>query len=220
MRSEKIFIIFLFIMNTAVAQTFRAWFTLGATATDIDGMDSRDRDNDFNKLGYVIGGIVNSQLDEKNMFQAEINYIKKGTLQKPDSLNMNSYKLALDYVEVPFMIRHRFKFHLGKTSIERFDWELGASVGRMVRETWIKDGYNSPVDQNSFHKTDVSPFIGLNFNFSNTGSLSFRYSNSVIPAVKHDAFPAYFFIYSFNTGNNMVFQMSVKFIFGGSAEKE
>jgi hypothetical protein len=183
-------------------------------------MDSRDGDNDFNKLGYLLGGIVNTSLGKKDMFQMEINYIKKGTLQKPDSLNNGYYKLALDYVEVPLLLRHHFHFNMGKKSIDRFDWEIGGSVGRMVRHTWIEDGSAAPFDLNKLNKTDVSVLIGLNYNFSSRSSLSFRYSNSVIPAAKHDAYPGYFFIYSFNTGNNMVFQMSLKFIFGGSARKE
>ena len=206
--------------NNTSAQTFRAGFTLGATGTDINSMDTRDGDNDFNKLGYVFGGIVNTSIDKKNVFQMEINFIKKGTLQKPDSLNMDSYKLALDYVEVPLLLRHRMHFNIGKRSIDHFDWEFGASVGRMVRHVWTKDGQEAPLDLNALNKTDVSLLIGLNYNFSATGSLSFRYSNSVIPAVKHNVIPTYLLPYDFNVGNNMVFQMSVKFVLGGSAEKE
>ncbi|MBI4945368.1 MAG: PorT family protein [Bacteroidetes bacterium] len=210
---------FIFTTHITTAQTFRAGVTIGATGTDINGMDSRDGDNDFNKLGYQLGGIVNTSLDKKNMFQMEINYIKKGTMQKPDSLNNDYYKLALDYIEVPLMLRHRMHFNIGKTPIDRFDWEMGASVGRMVRHTWMKDGQPAPLNLNSLNKTDVSVFLGLNYNFSSNSCLSLRYSNSVIPAVKHNAYPGYFFFYAFNTGNNMVFQISLKFIFGGSAEK-
>jgi hypothetical protein len=84
----------------------------------------------------------------------------------------------------------------------------------------MRDGQEAPLDVNTFNKTDLSLLIGLDYNFSAHTALSFRYSNSLIPAVKHDAYPGYFFIYSFNTGNNLVFQMSLKFVFGGSAEKE
>jgi len=211
---------FVFAISTSTAQTFRAGLSLGATGTDINSMDSRDGDNDFNKLGFVFGGIVNASLDKKNMFQMEMNYIKKGTSQKPDSMNMNSYKLALDYIEVPLLLRHRMKFNIGKSTINKFDWEVGASVGRIVRHSWIVDGSPAPFDVNSINRTDVSILIGLNYNFSSHSSLSFRYSNSVIPAVKHDVIPNYLIPYDFNTGNNMVFQMALKFIFGGSAEKE
>jgi hypothetical protein len=216
-----VFFVFLFslLAGAAVAQNFRAGFTIGATATDIDGMDTRDRDNDFNKLGYMLGGIVNSPLGKKNMFQMEMNYIKKGTMQKPDSMNNGYYKLALDYIEVPFMIRHRVHFNSSKKPIDRFDWEAGASAGRLVRSTWMRGNYQYDVDLSRVNKIDMSIFLGVNYNISSRVYLSFRYSNSVIPAVKHDVIPGYLLTYLFNTGNNMVFQMSLKLIFGGSAEK-
>ena len=207
-------------MHTATAQVFRAGFSLGATGTDINSMDARDGDNDFNKLGFVAGGIVNASLGKKNMFQMEMNYIKKGTLQKPDSMFNGYYKLALDYIEVPMILRHRMNFNMGKKTIDQFDWEIGASVGRMIRHTWVQDGYPGIDDMTKLNKTDISILIGLNYNFSSHTCLSFRYSNSVIPAVKHDVIPAYLIPYDFNAGNNMVFQMALKFIFGGSAEKE
>jgi hypothetical protein len=210
---------FLLFGISANAQTFRAGLTMGAVASDIHGMDTRDRDDDFNKLGYVIGGIVNTSLDKKNTFQMEMNYIKKGTMQKPDSMNNGYYKLALDYIEVPFLLRHRMHFNIAKKPIDRFDWELGASVGRMVRSSWTRGNYLYDIDFSKINKTDVSFFLGLNYNISFHSSLSFRYSNSVIPAVKHDVIPGFLIPYYFNTGNNMVFQMSLKLIFGGSAEK-
>ncbi len=226
MQMKKIFyfssLLLLFLLNSLKAQTFRAGFTLGATATDICGMDSRDGDNDFNKLGYVLGGIVNTKLNKKNEFQMEMNYIKKGTLQRPtaDSMQSGYYKLALDYIEVPIMLKHHMHFNMGKKVVDQFDWEVGASIGRMVRHTWTEGGYVPIFDESKINKTDASIFVGLNYNFSSNIYLSFRYSNSLIPAVTHDKYPGYFFIYSVNTGNNMVFQMSLKFVFGGTAEKE
>jgi hypothetical protein len=207
-------------ISPVTAQTFRAGFSMGATGTDINSMDSRDGDNDFNKLGFLLGGIVNTSIDKKNMFQMEMNYIKKGTSQKPDSLNNNYYKLALDYIEVPLLLRHKIHFNIGKKPIDRFDLEIGASVGRMVRHSWIENGYPSTFDPTRINKTDVSLLVGFNYNFSSHACLSFRYSNSVIPAVKHDVIPGYLLPYDFNAGNNMVIQMALKFIFGGSAEKE
>src|ERR1039458_2408816 len=213
-------LLLLFLLNSLKAQTFRAGFTLGATATCVNSMDSRDGDNDMNKLGYVLGGIVNSKLNKKNELQLEMNYIKKGTLQKPDSMNMNSYRLSLDYIEVPIMLRHHMHFNIGKKIMDKFDWEAGASVGIMVRHIWVVDGYQENFDQSKINKIDASIFVGFDYNFSSTFYISFRYSNSVIPAVKHDFIPGYLIPYDFNTGNNMVFQMSLKFVFGGTAEKE
>ena len=213
-------LLLLFTVSTATAQRFRAGFTLAATATDVDGMDTRDHDDDFNKLGYMIGGIVNTKLDQKNDFQMEINYVKKGTAQFPDSNNMGSYKLALDYVEIPFILKHHIHINIRKKSVDNFEWEVGASVGRMVRHTWDLGNYPYPMNLSNMNMTDVSLLIGFSYNFSSHVALSFRYTNSVIPAIKHDHFQTFQLPYYFNTGNNLVFQMGIKFIFGGTAEKK
>jgi Outer membrane protein beta-barrel domain len=223
MKTAAGFISLLFIllagMQSAGAQTFRAGFTLGAVRSDVDGMDSRDRDNDFHKLGFVAGGIISSALGKRNVFQMEMNYIQKGTVQPPDSMNNGYYKLGIDYVEVPFMIRHHFSFNIGKMKIDRFDWEAGASIARMVRHDWVLDNYPAPLNLSNMNRTDVSLMLGANYNFSSRICLNIRYTNSVIPAIKHNVIPSYLMRYYFNSGNNMVIHVSLKFIFGGSAEK-
>ena len=220
--TEAAFFVLLLVVagGIANAQRFRAGLTLGATATDIDGMDTRDQDNDFNKLGYTLGGIINTKLNEKNDLQVEINYIKKGTMQLPDSNNNGYYKLALDYIEVPFILRHHVKFNMGKMEVKKFDWELGLSVGRLVNSSWERGNYLYDIDMSKINTTDVSFLLGLSYSFSSNISLNFRYSNSLIPAVKHDVIPGYLITYYYNTGNNMVFQIALKFTFGGSAAKE
>ena len=210
----------IFIINIADAERFRAGLTLGVTATDIDGMDTHDQDNDFYKLGFALGGIINTKLNAKNDLQVEINYIKKGTMQLPDSNNNGYYKLALDYIEVPFILRHHVKFNMGKMEVNKFDLELGASVGRLVNSSWERGNYQYDIDMSMINSTDVSLLVGLSYNFSSHVNLNFRYSNSVIPSVKQNVIPGYLITYYYNSGNNMVFQMSLKFIFGGSAEKE
>src|SRR3974377_2085409 len=104
------FLIFFCEVAFVHAQRFNAGFSLGAVASDIHGMDQRDRDNDFNKLGFTVGGIVNTKVNEKNIFQMEINYIQKGSMQNPDSAHMDYYKFVADYVDVALLFRHHMKF--------------------------------------------------------------------------------------------------------------
>ena len=214
------FFTFLFTFNTVNAQVFRAGFSAGATATDIDGMDLRDRDNDFNKLGYIFGAIVNTSPGKKNTFQMELNYVQKGTLQRPDSMNQGYYKLAIDYVDMAFLLRHNIHFNIKQKPVDKFDWELGASLGRMVRHTWNLDNYPSPLNLSNMNQTDVSLFGGIDYNFSSKACFCIRYSNSVVPVIKHAVIPSYLYGRLFNSGNNMAFQMSIKFIFGGSGSEE
>src|SRR3954462_14677906 len=85
----RAFILILFTVNYAssicVAQRFKAGLTAGLVATDVNGNDPVDHDNDFNKLGYVFGGFVNIPLSSKAVAEFEINIIQKGTLQNPDT---------------------------------------------------------------------------------------------------------------------------------------
>ena len=213
------FVFILSFLNIANAQRFKAGLSAGLTATDVNGADGRDYDNDFNKLGFTLGGIVNSELNEKNTLQLEINYVQKGTMQRPDSNNNGYFKIALDYIEVPLLFRHHTHFTLFKKPVDKFDWEIGASFGRLVRLKEIQD--NSPLGSvPDYNKTDVSIFAGFDYNITSNVYLCLRYSNSVIPVLNKSSLPPYLYRYTYNKGNNMVFQFAFKFVFGGDEETE
>jgi hypothetical protein len=199
------------------AQRFRAGLSAGPVMTDIQGADTRDFDNDFNKLGFAAGGIVNLKLTEQNSFQFEINYITKGSMQKPDSANMGYYKLKLNYLEVPFIFRHRMEFVMNKKPRKHLETEFGASIGRMIKFDEIIDNYSQTFGPNNVHKTDISILFGLNYDINEHFYFGVRYANSVIPALKRNSINPYFVRYTFNNGNNMVWQLSLHFIFGKTA---
>src|ERR1017187_8739910 len=99
MQRVACFILFfslLFITNSS-AQRFQAGLTAGGIASDIPGMDTRDNDADFTKLGYTVGALVSTAISSKALVQLEINYIQKGTAQKPDSLNNGSFRYSFNY---------------------------------------------------------------------------------------------------------------------------
>lgn len=211
----KIFIFFIiiaFFQNSTQAQRFRAGLSGGLVVTDVAGVSNG---RDFQKLGYTFGGIVNSMLNEKNVLQFEINYITKGSQQRPDSANNGYYKLAFDYIEVPLIWKRRLNFTLFKKPVSRFDFEAGLSAGRLIRYSFISDNYTQSIDPNNFNKTDVSILLGLDYNFSSNFYFCLRYSNSVIPVTKRNTVTSPVFIpRTFNQGNNLVFQFALKIIFG------
>jgi hypothetical protein len=207
--------IFSFQLN---AQRFRAGLTFGPAITDVKGTDVHDGDVDFHKLGFSAGGIVNSYIDDQNSFQFEINYITKGSAQLPDSSNNGSYKLALNYLEVPIVYRHRMIFSNNKKPVTHFEIEFGASVGRIVHEEEKVNNYGTAFGLNNINKTDVSLLLGLNYVVSPHLYFGFRYSNSLIPALKKNAVPTYFLRFAFNNGNNMVMLLSAHYIFGSTPD--
>jgi hypothetical protein len=204
----------------ASAQRFRAGLSGCAAITDIPGTDTRDGDADFHKLGFAMGGIVNSFIDEDNSFQFEINYITKGTAQAPDSSNNGAYQLSLNYLEVPFVYRHRIHFNVNKKPVTKFEIEFGASVGRMVHYNEKVNNYSTAFGLANVNKTDVSLLFGVNYVVNSHVYFGFRASNSVIPALKKNSIPFTFKRFTFNNGNNVVFQLGVHFIFGKTPEGE
>lgn len=209
-------LIFVIISVSANAQRFRAGLSLGPVITDIQGADNRDCDNDFNKLGFAAGGIVNTTFSDQNSFQFEINYITKGSMQRPDSANMGYYKLVMNYVEVPFVLRHRMEFVMNKKPRNHFEIEGGASIGRLVHFGESIDNTYQTFGVENVNKTDISLLLGLNYDIDEHFYFGFRYANSVIPALKRNSIDPIFLKYTFNNGNNMVFQLSFHYIFGSA----
>ncbi len=201
--------------NKLQAQKFRGGLSGGLVVSDIDGADTRDNDNDFHKLGFTAGGLVNAQISKKAIVQFEINYIQKGSMQPPDSLNNGYYKIALGYVEIPVLIKRQIYFNYKKKLVNKIDLEAGASYGRMIHRTVIGNtNYQISNTAPYYNLNDVSILVGADYNFTRNIYFCLRYSNSVIPVIKRNAIMPGFLTYSYNKGNNMVFQFSFKFVFG------
>ena len=194
---------------------FRAGLTFGAVATDIPGMDIKDNDSDFHKLGVSVGGIVNAYLNQKNSLQLEINYIQKGSSSPPDSGNINYYKFGLQYIEVPVIFKHKLHINIRRKPNDKLELEAGVSFGRLIGFTNI-DQSNSPlqINESYLNTTDISLLGGISYDFTQHLSFCIRYSNSVIPVIKHNSIPSYQLINAFNNGNNQVFLFALKYIFG------
>jgi hypothetical protein len=203
-----------FFFNTVSAQLFKAGLSAGLLASDIPGTDSRDNDVDFKKAGFTFGGIISADINEKNSFQFEINYIQKGALQTPDSNNNGYFKISLNYVEVPLLIKHHLHFSMGKLEMTRFDLEGGASIGRLVQFAESRDNYAQLIGRDNYNSTEVSVFGGIDYNITSHLYLCVRYSNSVIPAIKRNNVSPQFITYTFNKGSNVLFVFNLKYIFG------
>lgn len=199
---------------------FRAGLSFGLTDSNIGGTHTY-RGRHFRKAGGTVGVIVNRKIDEKNILQFEMNYTQKGSLQPPDSNNFGYFKIALDYVEIPVLIRHHLKFNMFKKLRENYDFEAGVSYGRLIRSTVFGEAnYAIPGASRSFNSSDVSVLFGLDYNFSDDFYFCLRYSNSVVPSIRRSAFNYNVIRYTFNNGNNMCFQLVFKFLFGGKKESD
>jgi hypothetical protein len=70
------------------------------------------------------------------------------------------------------------------------------------------------------NKTDVSALVGINFKIVSNLFVDLRYSNSLVHAIKHNSSNVNFYPYAtFQRGNNLVFQLTLGYIFDNSAKE-
>lgn len=175
-----LFLSFLFISSSLRAQldAFNAGMKLGVAGTQISGDGYRG----FRKAGPVGGFFVSRQFTEKWGGLMEIQYIRKGSFDPPDPENgkFDSYKIDLQYVELPIMAT----FELSK-----FLWEAGVSMGYLF-------SHRQEDEFGPIREEDVERFIqmrdyefafnlGLNFQISEKLYLNARYSRSIYPIANH-----------------------------------
>jgi len=203
------------------AQHFMAGLSGSGLVSDVQGTDTRDFDNDFYKAGFSLGAFVNRQISDKNILQLEINYIQKGAEQVPDSNNNGYFKLTLNYIEVPVLLRHRIHFNANNKFYNNFEWELGVSGGYLFSYNFISGtGYSYTYSTGSLNTIDISVLGGINYILSPSVYVGLRYSNSLIPVMKRNNLPSTFNQYSlaFNDGNNLVWAFSLKYVIAGKQE--
>jgi len=213
-----IFLIFFssFLYSQSTIGKFRAGITGGLTVSDINGADTRDTDNDFHKIGVVGGFLVNTNISKKDVLQMEINYIRCGSLQPPDSLNNGYYNISLSYIDIPVVIRHRVIFTVRKKPVDKIDLEAGLSFSRLLTERVIGSSNNVIYNNTQYYNNNIANLIlGADYNFSNNFYFCLRYSNGLIPAIKRNPLRLSTINYTFNKGNNMIFYLSVKYLFEG-----
>lgn len=206
--------LFLIAACSSVAQSFNAGIGGGLVVSEINGVNPDPSRRNFHKLGVAVGGVANFRIARKTLFQFEINYIQKGSMQPPDSLNNGYYKIALGYIEIPLLVRQQIFFNWKGKKINKVDLEFGASYGRMFQRTVIGNtNYQLNNTDPYYNTSDISLLAGVDYNFTNNICFNFRYSNSLIPAVKRSPLVNGLISQTFNRGNNMVFQMGFKFLF-------
>jgi hypothetical protein len=200
--------------NDVFAQRFKPGLIFGAVSTDLVGVDPYD--NDFHKASVTVGGLLSTKISANNSVQFEILYTQKGSLQPADSVNNYTYyKLSLNYIEVPLMLRHNLKININKKPTDRFYFEVGPSFGRLVS---IKQNINGSIynDQSNFLKNEFAINVGLGCEIVNNLYFNIRFSNSIVSVVEHSSQIKTFnnfFWYTFNMGDNQVFAFTLRYIF-------
>jgi len=153
-------IILLFLLPlSSFSQPFSGGFFAGMSASQVDG----DTYAGYNKIGLTAGGYISSEFNRSWKWKTELRYIQKGAVKKNTIEDPDYYRLAIHYVEVPFMVQYYineqlyleaglapdiYLFHKEEDEIgdipsnegpayHRFGLNAGAGVGYFITENII-----------------------------------------------------------------------------------
>jgi hypothetical protein len=166
------------------SQQFSVGLTGGIVTSQVDG----DTWAGYNKAGFLAGGFVNKRFGEESKWSAsfEIMYIMKGSrkVPHPDKGDFASYKLNLNYAEVPILLRYDFGIPDSSVSGRmKFSLEGGVAVGALVH-SYEEDSFGQLTGGTPFQKSDYSAILGLSYHLSKHIGFNARTEYSIIPVRK------------------------------------
>ena len=155
--------------------TFNFDVHAGITASQVQG----DGVSGFNKLG-AIGGIgVSTVINEKWEAAAELNFMQKGSVKRPDAEagDYTEYKMSLSYAQIPVLIRYRLhpKFHLS----------AGPALGKLLSSK--EEDRDGVIQANvDFEEWELSALLGAGYKFSDNLAVHIRLDSSILPIRKKE----------------------------------
>lgn len=171
MRSFLIILyLILFSCFTSFAQVFKVGLVTGISAAQIEG----DGFGGYNKLGFIAGGFVNTDLSEKVSTQFEIYFINKGSFDAahPDKGDFDKFSVNLNYIEIPVVLRYMHN---------KFKIEAGLYYAKLVGTPHLEDESGEVfVNRFPFKSYDFGGLVGLNYQLNDHFSFNFRSKNSFI----------------------------------------
>lgn len=191
---------------TISAQVFKPGLMLGISGSQIEG----DGYGGYNKIGFIAGGFVNTDLSEKLSTQFEIYYINKGSFDAlhPDKRDYDSFKVNLNYIEIPISIRYKhYKLML----------EAGLYLGKLVGTPKLSDENGEVfVNQYPFKSFDFGGFLGIYYHLNDHFILNLRSKNSLIPIRDFPSLDqgSFFNIFLNNGWYNVDLNFSIRYEFG------
>jgi hypothetical protein len=134
--------------NNNEFRLFDAGFSAGLNFSQVDGDDLAG----FNKFGLNVGPIIHVNFSRTWSASLELLYSQKGARTKPNTINFNTYSLALDYAEVPILANYNDK--------NRLIFQAGIAYGRLVN---LREELNGIDPLNAYNDDELSYIIGGTF---------------------------------------------------------
>lgn len=174
MRAAICIVLFITSIAVAKAQTkFGGGVSVGLAVSQVSG----DNLSGFNKPGAFAGVFGNYAFNSRNWFQAEINFIQRGSYKAPKDEDNTLYSLNLNYIEVPLLYKIMPKGN-------HFIFEIGPAISYLVsarERSEIGEITTNP----PFKQTALDIQGGINYRLGKGFLLNFRASQSILQVRNH-----------------------------------
>ncbi|MFO8086439.1 MAG: porin family protein [Bacteroidales bacterium] len=164
------------------AQQFKAGVKGGVSASQVSGDDLQG----FNKPGIFLGIYTSLDINDRSRMTLEMSYVEKGSrkLAKPDKGIYTSYKLMLNYVEIPITYQYFFN--------PNFSVEAGPSFGILLNQSDNEEDENGTLSvRDPFDNYELAVNGGFNYYINEKWGGGVRYSQSVLPVREHSGGATY-----------------------------
>ena len=157
-------------------EPFEAGISVGALSTQVDG----DGYGGYNKSGIQAGVWVSRKFSDNFSFIIEMTYRPKGSKStfKARIEDLDYYKLALHYIDLPITLQYKNKHYL-------FDFSLGAAYLAKESEEGYYGGSIARSESPGFNKFDIITGVGLGIQINENWSAIARFTYTVIDAAKN-----------------------------------
>lgn len=162
---------FILIGQSSSEKKFHAGFKVGMNTSQMTG----DGFSGFYKFSLVAGAFANTRINEKWKFQYELIYQAKGSKKpaRPDEGIYDSYKIRLNYIEVPLLFLYKIK---------KFELEFGPGLGVLIgSKEWDTNGPRGA--SNNWRTFELDAMLGLNYYVKDNFFINARTHHSVTSVV-------------------------------------
>ena len=172
MKSLGLIIFLLSFFGALKAQnSFNSELVVGGLTSQIDG----DNYGGFNKFGYHAGFYTTRKFKQSDLeWQLGIQWAAKGSFKpsEPDKGIYNTYKIKLNYAQVPFGIRKEFK---------KIWLDGGLTAGYLVSSQ--EEDQNGIVSPNTldYTKIELAYYAGIKYWINDKVAFSIWQSRSILP---------------------------------------
>jgi hypothetical protein len=171
------FLLSLFLSFSLSAQEdrFKASFTLGLNASQIDG----DFDLGYHKIGLQSGINVATILSDKQQISIGMHYSQRGSQPKSygDFVPAVPFKINLQYIEIPVLF-HYLDWEVGEKEYYKFNFAGGLSYGRLFKSKTSDTAYDTINDK--FRKNNICWVAQATLNTSAHVGWSVRYTRDLL----------------------------------------